>query len=428
MFADDDHTLVVELKALTPYFLEITAFYPTYPVPPQVVGVKDNELDWFMPAKIVSNGPFRMTDWRVNEKIRVVKNETYWARDEIRLDVVDVLPTKNAATALNLYLTGRADWMSSKYPPDLITDLRKRPDFYANEGFVVYYYRFNCTRPPFDDPKVRQAICLAIDREELVEHVTKKGERPAAHYVPPGIETYEPPPSPISFDPERARALLAEAGYPGGEGLEKMGVLHNTDEGHKKIAENLAEQLRRNLNLSIKAYNQEWQAYQQTVRDLKYDMARAGWIGDYIDPMTYLDMWVTNGGNNQTGWSSPLYDRLVLFGSDVELFIAKPEAWLAQLKEPDRARAFLAEIEAAGDDLAVRADAAARLRMHLLREAEAILVQDEFPVLPIYFYVVSGLVKPYVGGFYSMLEFPDGRRAPNLQDIHPVRGMWIEGR
>ena len=187
----------------------------------------------------------------------------------------------------------------------------------------------------------------------------------------------------------------------------------------------MAFQLRENLGLNVRAYNQEWQAYQQSVRDGDYDMGRAGWIGDYVDPMTYLDMWVTNGGNNQTGWTNPLYDRLIQFAADVELFIAKPDPWLPKLKEREKAESLLAAVESAGDDAAARTKAAAALRMHLFREAEAILVQDAFPIMPIYFYVVSGLVQPHVRGFHTELELPDGTRTPNIQDIHPIRGIRV---
>ena len=171
--------------------------------------------------------------------------------------------------------------------------------------------------------------------------------------------------------------------------------------------------------------NQEWQAYQSSMLNLDYYMARAGWIGDYIDPNTFLDMWITNGGNNQTGWGDPFYDRLIRLAGAVTLFIADPEPVLAKLKEPERARALLARVAAAASDEERLASTAA-LRMHLFREAEAILYQDAFPVMPIYFYVVSGLVRPYVTGFHYELTMPDGTKRWNLQDIHPLRGMGID--
>jgi oligopeptide transport system substrate-binding protein len=437
-FAVDDRTFVVELVAPCSYFLELTCFYPTYPVPRWVVRPtdtgdvqKDEVKDWFLPEKIVSNGPFRLADWRVNHRLRMTKSPTYWGRERVRLQVVDALPIENVTTALNLYLTGKADWLPSNYPQDLVRDLSKRPDFYANPGTVIYFYRFNCTKKPFDDKRVRQAICLAVDRKTIVEHLTQKGEPVAVHFVPPGlvpkgITPYEPPASDIRTDVERARALLAEAGYPGGKGFPPVSILFNTHESHKKIAEFIADRLKRDLGIEVLAKNQEWQAYQDNTRLLKYDMVRAGWISDYPDPNTFLDMWVTNGGNNQTGWSNATYDRLLAHAVDPEAFaLGEPERLISALKEPDRARGFVAEVRDSTDPVR-RVEAAARLRMHLLREAEAILVQDEFPVMPLYTYVVSGLVRPYVKEFHRKVVLPDGTQEENLKDLHPFHDVWID--
>jgi oligopeptide transport system substrate-binding protein len=344
----------------------------------------------------------------------------------VKLGIVDALPIENATTALNLYLTGQVDWLPSNYPQDLVKTLKQRPDYYANPGTVVYFYRFNCTRKPFDDRRVRQAICLALDRQTIVESLTGKGEPIALGIVPPGVPGYVPPESAIRLDLSRARALLAEAGYPDGKGFPSVSLLYNTQEGHKKIAEFVADRLKRDLGIDVLPKNQEWQAYQDNVNLLKYDIARAGWIADYNDPNTFLDMWITNGGNNQTGWSHPTYDRLIQTAVDTESFArGDPESLLRQLKEPEVARALVSAVLAAGDE-AARAEAAGRLRMHLFREAEAILVQDEFPVMPIYFYVVSGLVRPYVKEFHRKLTLPDGSSAENLQDLHPFHDVWID--
>lgn len=422
VYARDDHTLVVELESPTPYFLQLCAFYATLPVPRHVVEAHPH--DWFLPATVVSNGPFRLASWRVGDRIRLVKSETYWGRDQVHLGSIDVLPVENATTALNLYLTGGADWLPGNYPGDLVEALRERPDFYSGPGMIVYYYRINTRRPPLDDPRVRRAINLAIDRDLIVREVTRLGQVPAAHIVPPGMPGYEPPPSAIRYDPARARRLLAEAGHPGGRGVRELGILYNTQEGHKKIAEVVADQLRRNLGLDVRAYNQEWQSYLASGRAGDYDLMRAGWVGDYLDPNTFLDLWVSGGGNNQTGWGDPTYDALVRAAADVERFVAQPEPLLGALREPERARALLAAVRAA-PDADLRRRAGERLRMQLLREAEAILVQDALPIAPIYFYVVSGLVRPEVQGFHATLELPGGRHVPNLQDLHPLRGIRI---
>ena len=424
VFARDDRTLVVELSAPTPYFLYLTAFYPFYPVPRWVIEQEGNASDWFLPEKIVSNGPFELESWRVNDRIRLRRSDSYWGRDEVGLASVDVLALENATAALNLYLTGGVDWLPGLYPKELVDPLSQREDFYRGPGMIVYFYRFNVERPPFDDPRVREALNLAIDRELIVREVLRLGQLAATHIVPPGMPGYDAPASKIGFDVERAQALLAEAGHPGGEGLPALGILFNTSESHKQIAEVIADQLRRNLGIRVSAYNQEWQSYLATLRSRDYDMARAGWIGDYQDPNTFLDMWVTDGGNNQTGWSDARYDALIRAAADVEAFARSRDAaqWIAEGYDPDAVGALLSAM-LAEQDPALRRVAGEALRMGLLGQAEAILVRDEFPIMPIYFYVVSGLVGPEVDGFYSTLVQADGSPAANLQDRHPLRAI-----
>ena len=424
-FAKDEHTLVVELVAPTPYFLELTSFYPLFPVPRWAID-KSAGRNWFLPDRIVTNGPFRLSQWQVGDHIRLERSETYWGRSEVKLRDIDVLPIENATTALNLYLTGEADWLPQQtVPQDLAPDLRSRPDFFTGPAFIAYFYRINCTRKPFDDVRVRKALNLAVDREQITRDVLRLGQLPASHFVPPGIRGYKQPESAIRFDVEQARQLLAEAGFPDGRGFPKFGILYNTAESHKKVAEVLADQLRRNLYLDVTAYNQEWQSYQQSARALDYDLVRFGWIGDYEDPNTFLDLWTTNGGNNQTGWGSVVYDRLLAAAGDVEQFVTEPEFVLQHVHDP-RALKSLADAARASADVAQRLQRMSELRMALLAEAERILVHDEFPILPVYVYVTTDMVNPAVKGFYSELLGSDGVKRPNLRNIHPLRDVWLD--
>lgn len=425
-FAPDDRTLILELRAPTPYFLEILCFYPTMPVKRSVVEDPRHRDAWFLPDTIVSNGPYRLKRWAVNNHIRLERNETYWAKDRVRLRTIDALATESSTTALNLYLTGAVDWLPKSYPKDLVDVVKKHPDFYAEPGLVVYYYRLNTTRKPLNDRRVRQALNLAIDRELITREVLGLGQLPAATFVPPGLPGYEPPPVSVRPDVPRARALLAEAGYPGGKSFPKIGILYNTNDDHKKIAEVVADQLRRHLGIEVQPYNQEWQSYLETMRQLDYDIGRAGWIGDYNDPNTFLDLWVTNGPNNQTGFSSARYDRLIRLAADVSPLLADPEPVLAELREPERVRPLLAA--ATTGTAAERLRARERLRMALFREAEALLFYEEFPILPIYFYVNSGFVRPHVRGFYMKLESDSQQEALNLKDHHPLSALWIDER
>lgn len=423
IFATDPRTFVVELRAATPYFLELSSFQCTLPSPRWIV--EAHPKDWFLPPHVVSNGPFRIQTWVVNDHVRVEKSASYWGKDEVKLRSIDVLSVESETTALNLYLTGEVDWLPDWYPKDLVDALKTRPDFYQNPALTVYMYRLNTTKPPFNDRRVREAVNLAIDRRIITEQVLGLGQPVAHTLVPPGLADYAPPETGIRLDVERARALLAEAGYPGGRGFPEAGILYNTSGQHKKIAEAVADQLRTNLGIRISAYNQEWQAYLDATRSSTYTMARFGWHGDYADPNTFLDMWTTNGGNNQTGFSSPLYDRLIAAAADVGTFVKDPAPVLSALDAPAPVAA-LVEASQSAENASDKLASFAKLRFALLREAEAILVRKEFPIVPLYFYVVSGFVRPNVHGFYNTLEFPDGTKTPNLQDLHPLRGVWIE--
>jgi len=201
--------------------------------------------------------------------------------------------------------------------------------------------------------------------------------------------------------------------------------LYNTLESHKKVAEVLADQLRRNLHVDVAAYNQEWQSYQQSTRAMDYDLSRAGWIGDYEDPNTFLDLWTTNGGNNQTGWGSAVYDRLLAAAADVDHFVTDPGFVLEHAHDPGALKRLLDAVRS-DTEPARHLKSMSELRMALLAEAERILVHDEFPILPMYVYVSSDMTKPAVKGFYTELLGSDGKKRPNLRGIHPLRDVWIE--
>jgi oligopeptide transport system substrate-binding protein len=401
--ARDDTTLEVELHAEAPYFLQLMAHHSSFPVPRWALEKYGDS--WFLPATLVSNGPFRLERWVVNSHLRVARSTTYWGRNAVRLGSVDFVPGESQMTNLNLYLTGALDWIPDYFPKQLGPELKRRKDYYGVAGLSVYFYRINTTRPPLDDWRVRKALNLAIDRSVITEHVLSLGQLPAATYVPPGLAGYSPPPSAIRHDVAEARRLLAEAGFPDGKGFPHFGLLYNTNEDHKRVAEVVADQLRRGLGIDVTAYNQEWQSFLDTVRGLDYDIARGGWIGDYADPNTFLGSWVTGGANNQTGYSSELYDRLIRFASDLRPFIADPEPTLAKLKEPDSIRALLVPARTGSPD--GRREAREKLRMLLFREAEALLCNDDFPVIPLYFYVHAGLIRDYVRGFTPQMMASD---------------------
>jgi oligopeptide transport system substrate-binding protein len=393
--APDAHTLVIELEHPTPFFLNLLSFYPLMPVNPrnlreaQAAWPETWEVEWLRPENIVTNGPYRVVSRRVNDRIRLAKFEQYWDADHVAFRTIDVTCAEHYTTALNLYLTGAVGWID-KIPVNLIPRLLPREDFDPEPYLGSYFYRVNVTRPPFDDPHLRRALALTIDRKAIVEKITKSGQEPCWTLVPPGMAGYTPvkmrcataqaPPedyaAAFAADCAEARKILADAGYgTGGKDLPTIELHYNTSEAHRSIAEVIADSWQKNLGLTAKLLNQEWKVYLDTQSGLAYDVSRSAWIGDYVDPNTFLDLFVTGGENNKTGWGNPRYDELIRAA--------------ARELDPER-------------------------RLALFTQAETILM-DEVPVLPIYYYVSQNIVAPRLGGFYE-----------NLQDDHlPKFWYWM---
>jgi oligopeptide transport system substrate-binding protein len=371
ILAEDAATLVVTLNNRTPYFTDLVAFYPLYPVN-QACVEEHGTPNWTKPGNIVGNGPFVLQFRRIRDRVRMVKNPRYWNTDIVQLEVVDAMAVKSQTTSLNMYINGQLDWTTT-VPNPIIPELRKRDDFITAPMLTTYFYRINVERPGLDKVLVRRALNMAIDKQEIVEKVTKAGQLPARSYVPPGLPGFE---SGLcgEFNPEKARELLAEAGHAGGRGLPKIEILYNTSEGHRDIAQVIQQHWKINLGINVILRNLEWATYLDTIHKTDYAVARAGWIGDYADANTFLDMFVTDGTNNQTNWSNKKYDGL---------------------------------IEAAKSEIDVAA------RLSLLHQAEQILM-DEQPIIPIYFYRSINMVQPRVEGFSA-----------NIQDVHPLHLLRI---
>ncbi len=372
----DDHTIEYRLTDRTPYFLDLTAFHALAPVNQKCLE-KYGSPAWTQPEHIVTNGPFRLIARRLRDRIRLERSDNYWDREHVRLNIIDALSIDNRTTALNLYMTGMIDWVTVP-PAEVLREFMKqepkRKDFNPAPQLTTYYFLLNTTRPPLDDKRVRQALSLATDREEITRVATGAGEVPALSLVPPAMPHYKVQPC-LPFNPEAARKLLAEAGYPDGKGFPKLEILYNTDQQHQAIAELLRKQWQKNLGITASLRSEEWASFQDSQQQLKYLVARRAWVGDYVDPNTYLDMFVTNGENNCTGFANPEYDKLIADAA----------------RDPDKAK-----------------------RTEILQSAERLLM-DEMPIIPIYYYVSRNVVRPRVRGFYN-----------NLQDLHPLSAIWID--
>src|SRR5438067_182262 len=261
-----------------------------------------------------SNGAFTLEAWRLNDRVRLKKNPFYWNADHVAMRTVDVLPSARANTAFNYYATGLADLMMDKglAPTPLMAELKKRSDFHSAPFLGTYFIRFNASRAPFNDARVRKAFSLVMDKSLLVEKITKAGEVPAPSLVPPGTAGYEPPAG-LQRNPEQARSLLAEAGFPNGKNFPRVSYLYEGDSDlDRDLAVEIQGMIKRELGIEhFELQPQEWKVYLRSMSALDYDLARSSWVGDYKDPNTFLDMFVTNGGNNRTGWSNANYDQLI---------------------------------------------------------------------------------------------------------------------
>ncbi len=375
--AEDERTLQVRLTSPTPFFLDLCAYTPFVALPRKAIEQHGDR--WLMARPFMASGAYELVSWRLNDRIRVRRNPHYWDAGHTQTEVVDLLPCISPNTALNLYFSGAADivWDKELIPPDLVSDLRQRADFHVSEMLGNYFYRYNVTKPPFNDPRVRRALALVIDRRRIVEHITKGGEKIANAITPGGVANgplkYQPPAG-LGRDPEAARRLLAEAGFPGGKGFPRFTYTFNTHEGHRKIAVELRDMWLKELGIEAELRQLEWKTYLRAQFMLEYDLVRSSWIGDYDDPNTFLDLFMSENPNNRTGWKNAGYDT----------------ALRAANAEADPAR-----------------------RQVLLHEAESILVEKEAPVVPLFFYVGMELYdEQRIEGVF-----------PNIRAEHPLRAI-----
>ncbi len=357
----DPLTLELILEAPTPYFLSLLVNPPWFPVHRPSIEAAGTWIsrssEWAKPGKLVSNGPYRLAEWRLNDFLRVTRNPHFPRSAEFPLDEIVFFPIPNIYTEERSFLSGQID-VTAIVSPQRIRHYLEGDDpgmLQIEPDLGVYYLLLNTTVPPLDDVRVRRALSLALERSTISRDIRKRGEPPAAHFTPAGIGGYQPPPV-LEEAPEQARQLLAEAGYGPENPLPPISFLFNTSETHRPIAEAIQAIWKNRLGLEIELVNKEWKSYLADRQRMDFTIARAGWLGDYLDPETFLGLWTSASTNNFSGWSHPEYDRLM------------SEA--AQLPSgPDR--------------------------YEVLASAERILLQ-EVPVIPIFFYNRAYLLSPKV--------------------------------
>ena len=376
----DNFKLELTLENPIPYFLELLNHYSWFPVHQPTIekfgAFEKMGTGWTKPENFVGNGPFYLKKHQINSVIEVQKSATYWDASTVKLEGIRFYPIDAAYTEERAYRSGflhltqtvsadRIDFLIENYPDEL----------HFEPYLGTYFYRFNLKAPPFDDVRVRQAFCLSVDRQKLVDKVLKGGQSPAKSFTPPGTGGFIPQYG-FHYDPKKARKLLNS--YLAEKGMEKLPPIeltYNTSEGHKKVAEALYGMWNETLGVEIQLLNMEWKVFLSTISKGDFSLARAGWIGDYVDPHTFLQMWRSGDGLNMTGWKNEKYDQSL----------------------------SMAETAKSADT-----------RWKYFQTCEDLLAK-EAPILPLYFYVHLTLRHPSVKGWY-----------PTLLDHHPYKYVYLE--
>ncbi|NLP37416.1 MAG: peptide ABC transporter substrate-binding protein [Firmicutes bacterium] len=321
--AVDEKTLVVNLVAKTPYFLELTAFPTFSPVKKDIV--EEHGEAWALaPETYIGNGPYKLIEWVDSSHMLYEKNENYWNYDVLGPDQIKFILMSDANSVLGAFKTGQI-LFADDLPTEEIDSWRDSDEFYIQGQLGTYYVSFNTQAPPFDNKLVREAFSLAIDRNYIVENIGKAGQQPAGAFVPTGLSDADPTKEfrevggdyiDVSKDAyeknlARAKELMKEAGYEDGKGFPVVEYLYNPEsDGHRLIAEAL-QQMWAQLGVEVNLASQEWNTFLNTRKNGDYQIARNGWLGDYNDPISFLDMWITGSGNNDAQWSNAEYDKLI---------------------------------------------------------------------------------------------------------------------
>ena len=375
----DNHTLKVNLKNPTPFFIGLLSHYSTWPVHKETVlkhgDIDDRNGEWTRPGNFVCNGPFQLKTWELNNKIVVEKNPHYYDASMVRLNEIHYYPVSNVMTEDRMFRAGQLHLTSSmptQKCPIYIEE--KNPNLKIDPYMGTYFYRINTENETLSDVRVRKALAYSIDRQLLVDKVTQCGQIPAYSFTPPGSNGYQPS-TEIPYDPVLAKQLLAEAGYSSDNPFPKLEILFNTNEGHRKVALAIQQMWQNELGIEVELVNQDWKVYLSREMVGDFQISRAGWIGDYEDPNTFLDLMRPNRGNNKTGWENMDFDALVEEANTIN----------------DQEK-----------------------RYELLYEAEKILI-DNMPIIPLYTYVRVYQLSPDVKGFN-----------PHILDHHHPKFIYLE--
>lgn len=353
--AIDPETLEVRLKEPRAYFLYLTAFCPTYPQRQDIIENWGNH--WTEPGHIVTNGPFTLSKWEHEYKIELLSNSRF-VEGEPPLRKLKLFMIPEQATAFALYENNQLDFIDNRsFSTSDVERLRTSPEYHSMPLLRNNYLGFNVRKPPFDDDRVRRAVSMSINRN-IFPLILRRGEKPCSTWIPAGLLGYSPE-SATHFDPAQARKLIAAAGYNSAKKLPPIELLYPNREDTRLVVEAIQDQLKHNLNMNVTLSNQEWRVYLETLRRDAPPMFRASWGADYPDPETFMNLFTSHNGNNNTGWSNAKYDRLI-------------------------------------EQASCEQDSVKRAKLYAA--ADTILSKIEAPIVPTYLSTLNVMIKPWVHG------------------------------
>jgi oligopeptide transport system substrate-binding protein len=391
----DEQTLRVTLKhpvTILPDLLAFPAFFPLHKPSMDAAGIQTGGIydqRFTRPPHLVTNGPYRLESWEFKKKVRFVANDYYWDRDaqgrtNVKSRVIDMISAEDPMARYLIFDSGAVDWVA-EVSPEIGADLLKQgsKELQTFGAFGTYFYTFNCkpTLPdgrknPFNDVRVRQALTMALDKGPIVRNVTRMGERVATTYIPPDAFPGFRSPAGLPMDRARAKQLLAEAGYPNGQGFPAVDLLYNTGFHHGDVAQIVRRQWFEVLGIDVALAGVEGKTFSERLHNKEYAVARASWFGDYNDPSTFTDKYLSWSENNDSAWKNEEFDRLGVEG----------------FKERDPQK-----------------------RLRMFERAEQILV-EEAPILPFYYYTNAYLVHQNVRGVPNHI-----RNMINFKSVEAVR-------
>jgi oligopeptide transport system substrate-binding protein len=366
----DEKTIEVTLAVATPYFLEICAFPATFPLREDIVSA--NPDTWIQDASTyIGNGPYILDTWDHQSMIVLKKNPNYYGVEKIGPDIINFHLMEDKNTILASFENGEI-LFGDDLPSEEIERMTDK-GLYIQGQLGTYFLCLNVENEALKDANVRKALTLAIDRNYIVESVTKGGQQPADTFVPTGlsdVETttefheksnkwYSVDPADYEANVKEAKKLLEDAGYPNGKGFPTVELMINP--GHESVAEAVIYMWQQELGINATISSQDWAVFSDTRNSGDYQIARHGWLADYNDPISFLDMWVTGGGNNDAQYSNAEYDKLIK------------------------------QVKASSDR---------EERITLMHQAEEILAKD-MPIIPLYFYTDLYLKSDKLEGFYT---------------------------